>query len=98
MDGTAINTKGIPTWSFKGYNPIKKGAKSYFPLIVHIAESGHSLAIISRSGNVHDSNRAGKIAWNYGKKVLQMTKNKKIELLYEQILNSIEEVRVKNAA
>jgi hypothetical protein len=58
LDGTVISTKGNPSWAFKGYNPIKKGAKSYFPLTAHIAETGHFLVITNRPGNIHDSNRA----------------------------------------
>jgi hypothetical protein len=58
LDGTVISTKGHPTWAFKGYNPVKRGAKSYFPLTAHIAETGHFLTIVNRPGNVHDSNRA----------------------------------------
>jgi len=58
LDGTVISTKGHPSWAFKGYNPIKKGAKSYFPLTAHVAETGHFVCIINRPGNVHDSNRA----------------------------------------
>lgn len=58
LDGTVISTKGHPSWAFKGYNPIKKGAKSYFPLTAHVGETGHFLTILNRPGNVHDSNRA----------------------------------------
>lgn len=58
LDGTVISTRGNPSWAFKGYNPIKKGAKSYFPLTAHIGETGHFLTILNRPGNVHDSNRA----------------------------------------
>jgi hypothetical protein len=58
LDGTVISTKGNPSWAFKGYNPIKRGAKSYFPLTAHVAETGHFLSIVNRPGNVHDSNRA----------------------------------------
>jgi hypothetical protein len=58
LDGTVITSRGNPSWAFKGYNPIKKGAKSYFPLTAHVAETGHFLTIINRPGNVHDSNRA----------------------------------------
>jgi hypothetical protein len=57
LDGTVISTKGNPSWAFKGYNPIKRGAKSYFPLTTHIAETGHFLSIVNRPGNVHDSSR-----------------------------------------
>ena len=58
LDGTVISTKGNPSWAFKGYNPIKRGAKSYFPLTAHVAETGHFLSIVNHPGNVHDSNRA----------------------------------------
>ena len=58
LDGTVISTRGNPSWAFKGYNPIKRGAKSYFPLTAHIGETGHFLTIVNRPGNVHDSNRA----------------------------------------
>jgi hypothetical protein len=58
LDGTVISTKGHPSWAFRGYNPIKKGAKSYFPLTAHVAETGHFVCIMNRPGNVHDSNRA----------------------------------------
>jgi len=58
LDGTVISTKGHPSWAFKGYNPIKKGARSYFPLTAHVGETGHFLSILNRPGNVHDSNRA----------------------------------------
>jgi hypothetical protein len=58
LDGTVISTNGNPTWSFKGFNPIKRGAKSYFPLTAHVGETGHFLSILNRPGNVHDSNRA----------------------------------------
>ena len=33
LDGTVISTRGNPTWAVKGYNPVKKGAKSYSPLL-----------------------------------------------------------------
>lgn len=58
VDGTVVSTKGHPTWALKGYNPIKRGAPSYFPLTAHVAETGHFLTIWNRPGNVHDSNRA----------------------------------------
>jgi hypothetical protein len=58
LDGTVVSTKGHPTWALKGYNPIKKGAPSYFPLTAHVAETGHFLTLWNRPGNVHDSHRA----------------------------------------
>jgi len=58
LDGTVISTTGNPSWAFRGYNPIKRGANSYFPLTSHIAETGHFLSIVNRPGNSHDSSRA----------------------------------------
>ena len=58
LDGTVISTTGNPSWAFKGYNPVKRGANSYFPLTAHIAETGHFLSIVNRPGNSHDSSRA----------------------------------------
>ncbi|MBW1768991.1 MAG: transposase [Deltaproteobacteria bacterium] len=58
LDGTVINTKANPSRASKGYNPIKKGSKSYFLLTAHIADTGHFVSIIYRPGNIHDSYRA----------------------------------------
>ena len=43
-------------------------------------------------------NRAGRISWEKGVKVLQMTKNKKTKELYDKISNSLSEKEFKNAA
>ncbi|MDF1590776.1 MAG: hypothetical protein P1P89_04605 [Desulfobacterales bacterium] len=43
-------------------------------------------------------NRAGRIAWNNGSKVLQMTKNLKTKELYEKISNSLSDIQFKKAA
>ena len=73
LDGTVISTKGNPSWAFKGYNPIKRGAKSYFPLTAHIAETGHFLHITNRPGNVHDSNRALQVIKTVQRKMPQFS-------------------------
>jgi len=56
IDGTVISSRGMPEMSGKGYNPIKRGAYSYFPLTAYLAQTGHFLKIQNRAGNVHDSN------------------------------------------
>ena len=56
LDGTVISSRGKPELSKKGYNPIKKGANSYFPLTAYIAQTGHFIKIKNRPGNVHDTN------------------------------------------
>ena len=43
-------------------------------------------------------NRAGRISWEKGVKVLQMTKNKKTKDLYEKISESLSEIEFKKAA
>ena len=48
LDGTVISKNDNTTWSFKGFNPIKRGAKLYFPLTVHVGETGHFLSILNR--------------------------------------------------
>jgi hypothetical protein len=58
LDGTVISTIGNPSRAFKGYNPIRRGANSYFPLTAHIEETGHFLSIVNRPSNVHGSIRA----------------------------------------
>lgn len=73
LDGTVISTQGHPSWSFKGYNPIKKGANSYFPLTAHIAETGHFISVVNRPGNVHDSNRALQVIRTIRRKMAQFT-------------------------
>jgi hypothetical protein len=56
IDGTIISSRGKPEMSGKGYNPVKRGAYSYFPLTAYLAQTGHFLRIMNRTGNVHDSN------------------------------------------
>ena len=43
-------------------------------------------------------NRAGRVAWENGTKILQMTKNQKTKELYETINSALSEVKFKKAA
>ena len=54
LDGTVLTTGAKVAWAFRGYNPQNKHAKSYFPLLVHIAQTGHFLQVKNRPGNIHD--------------------------------------------
>jgi len=36
-------------------NPHRRYAPSYYPLLYHIAQTGHFLEVKNRPGNVHDS-------------------------------------------
>lgn len=58
VDGTVISTRGHQGFAAKGYNPIKKGARSYFPLTVHVSEVGQFIEISHRPGNSADNEGA----------------------------------------
>lgn len=58
LDGTVVSTRGHQERTRKGYNPIRRGARSYRPLTVHLAELGQFLAVFNRPGDVSDNEAA----------------------------------------
>jgi len=59
FDGTVIWTKGRGVeGTAVGFCPKKKGARSYYPLLATVAQTGQVLGMLHRPGNVHDSNGA----------------------------------------
>jgi Transposase DDE domain group 1 len=58
FDGTVLTTGKKVKWAFRGYNPHKRYAPSYYPLLCHVAQTGHFLTVKNRPGNVHDSKGA----------------------------------------
>lgn len=58
FDGSVQSTKGHAEGSAVGYNPVKKGARSYYPLFCTVAQTGQFFDLHHRPGNVHDSNGA----------------------------------------
>lgn len=58
FDGTVLTTGYKVGWAFRGYNPHKRYAPSYYPLLCHVAQTGHFLHVRNRPGNVHDSKGA----------------------------------------
>lgn len=59
VDGTVICTGAQVQWAFRGFNPHHRKHLSYYPLLAHVAQTGHILRIKNRPGNVHDSKQAG---------------------------------------
>lgn len=55
FDGTVLSCGDTVKWAARGYNPMNRHAKSYFPLLCHISQTGHFLRVMNRPGNVHDS-------------------------------------------
>ena len=58
FDGSVLSTKRHAEASAVGYNKIKKGARSYYPLFCTVSQTGQFLDVYHRSGNVHDSRGA----------------------------------------
>ena len=55
FDGTVLSTGNEVENAARGYNPHKRFAKSYYPFLCHVAQTGHFLKVKNRRGNVHDS-------------------------------------------
>jgi len=58
FDGSVQSFKGHAEGTAVGFNKRKKGARSYYPLLCTIPQTGQVLDLLHRSGNVHDSNGA----------------------------------------
>lgn len=55
FDGSLIGTNRWAEGTAAGFNPKKKGQRSYYPLFCTIAQTSQVLDVLHRSGNVHDS-------------------------------------------
>jgi hypothetical protein len=58
VDGTVVCTGAQVRWAFRGFNPHHRKHLSYYPLLAHVAQTGHILRLKNRPGNVHDSTQA----------------------------------------
>lgn len=58
FDGTVLSCGNKVRWAARGYNPHKRYSKSYYPLLCHVAQTGHFLQVKNRPGNNHDSRGA----------------------------------------
>ena len=58
VDGTVVRTGVTVGWAFRGFNPHHRKDPSYYPLLAHLAQTGHILRVKNRPGNVHDSKQA----------------------------------------
>ena len=58
FDGSVLSHKGHAEGSAVGYNPKKRGARSYYPLFGTIAQTGQFFDLHHRPGNVNDINGA----------------------------------------
>ena len=58
FDGSVQSTTRHAEGTAVGFNKKKKGARSYYPLLCTVAQTGQVFDHLHRSGNVHDSNGA----------------------------------------
>ena len=58
VDGSVVRTGATVGWAFRGFNPHHRKDPSYYPLLAHVAQTGHILRLKNRPGNVHDSKQA----------------------------------------
>ena len=58
IDGSVITTGASVSWAFRGFNPHHRKDPSYYPILAHVAQTGHILRVKNRPGNVHDSRGA----------------------------------------
>ena len=58
FDGSVLSTGRRAEGTAVGFNKVKKGQRSYYPLYATVAQSAQVLDLLHRSGNVHDSNGA----------------------------------------
>ncbi len=80
FDGTVLTTGHKVGWAFRGYNPHKRYAPSYYPLLCHIAQTGHFLQVRNRPGNVHDSKGALAVMQDCVRQVREMLPGVKTEV------------------
>lgn len=58
IDGSVITTGASVSWAFRGFNPHHRKNPSYYPILAHLAQTGHILRLKNRPGNIHDSKGA----------------------------------------
>jgi hypothetical protein len=80
FDGTVLTTGHKVAWAFRGYNPHKRYAPSYYPLLCHVAQTGHFLHVRNRPGNVHDSKGALAVIQDCIAQVKEMLPGARIEV------------------
>ena len=58
FDGTVLATRRLAEGTAVGYNPARKGERSYWPLFATVAQTGQVFDLLHRPGNVADSTGA----------------------------------------
>ncbi|MDB4491851.1 transposase, partial [bacterium] len=85
FDGSVLTTNGHAEETAVGFNPKKKGQRSYYPLFATVAQLDQVLSVLHRSGNVHDSHNAKDFI------------TRVVELVRKALPNAVIEVRADSA-
>lgn len=100
FDGSVIGTGRYAEGTAIGFNKKNKGQRSYYPLFCTVAQTGQVLAILHRSGNVHDSNGAEAFILKCIEKIRTVLPHTLIELrmdgafFSDRIIDSLEQAKV----
>jgi hypothetical protein len=100
FDGSVQSTCGHAEGTAVGYNPRRKGARSYYPLFCTIAQTDQFFDIHHRPGNVHDSNGAhefmGACFWQLGQRLPGAKLETRLDSAFfnELVLMTVEEHHV----
>jgi len=104
FDGSVQSTQGHAEGTAVGFNKVKKGARSYYPLFCTVAQSGQFFDFLHRPGNVHDSNGADEFMMQCFQKAKAALPNTVFEsrmdsaFFNQSVLSSLSSVHVKFTA
>jgi hypothetical protein len=104
FDGSVLSTARRAEGSAVGYNPKRKGARSYYPLFAVVSQLGMFLDLLHRPGNTHDSRGAKEFIGECVDAVRERLRGAVLEarldsaFFDESILGLLEELRIEYAA
>lgn len=104
FDGSVLSTNRRAEGSAVGFNPKRKGARSYYPLFAVVSQLGMFFDLLHRPGNVHDSRGAT----DFIRECIQAARDRlgrvvleaRLDAAFfdERVLALLEELRVEYAA
>jgi hypothetical protein len=80
FDGTVLSCGDNVKWAARGYNPHNRHSKSLYPILCHVAQTGHFLKARNRPGDVHDSKGALAVIKSAVKEIKKALPNAVIEI------------------
>jgi len=97
FDGSVLSTGRFAEGTAVGFNPRKKGQRSYYPLFCTVAQTGQVLDVWHRPGNVHDANGAHDFIQKCIRKIREILPNCVIEARLDSAFFSDEIVSLLDA-